>query len=177
MSRGQRGSRCLPGHPRRVPSPVGARHRPHELCGAVPGAAPPNRAPDSTKISTLPAQPWADTALLTSCWAPFVPPSTSPGPPRGSSLPGHSGGRIFTSLNRPWLQVLWAAASLMPRARASQCSPVADWQHEPGRREASKHGRHFLGVSVLLPRLHHARMASGAHPWPGQRGDKEGTRP
>lgn len=58
------GSRCLPGHPRRVPSPVGAGHRPHEPCGAVPGTAPPNRAPDSTKISTLPTQPWADTALL-----------------------------------------------------------------------------------------------------------------
>lgn len=32
-----------------------------------------------------------------------------------------------------------------------------------------------LGVSVLLPRLHHARTASGAHLWPGQRGEKWGT--
>lgn len=30
--------------------------------------------------------------------------------------------------------------------RASQCSPVADWQQEPGRREVSRHGRHFGGV-------------------------------
>lgn len=76
---GAGGSRCLPGHPRRVPSPVGAGHRPRERCGAVPGAAPSNRAPDSTKISTSPVRPWADTALLTPRWAPFIPPSTSPG--------------------------------------------------------------------------------------------------
>lgn len=129
---------------------MGAGHRPRELCGAVPGIAPLNRAPDSTKISTLPAQPWVNTALLTSRWAPFVPPSTSPGtapaPHKGSSLPSHPEGRIFTSLNLPWLQVLWAAASPMPRAWASQCSPMADWQNEPGRREASKHRRHFGGV-------------------------------
>lgn len=90
-----------------------------------------------------------------------------PGPPKGSSLPGLPRGRIFTSLNLPWLQVLWAAASLMLRAWASQCSPVADWQNEPGRREASKHCRHFGGVCAapqIAPRQDGTRSTSTAQP-------------
>lgn len=104
-------------------------------CPPSPGQTPPS-SPHAGPPSSHPAPALA----------------LGPGPAKGSSLPSHPGGRIFTSLNLPWLQVLWAAASPMPRAWASECSPVADWQHEPGRREVSKHCRHF-GCVCAAPQI------------------------
>lgn len=80
-----------------------------------------------------------------------IPCSTNPGtgssPHWGSSVPGSV--RNFASLNLPWLQVLWAAASLMPGARAGQCSsPRCIGNMNQAGERFPKISAHFWGVSA-----------------------------
>lgn len=65
----------------------------------------------------------------------------------GSSVPGSV--RNFTSLNLPWLQVLWAAASLMPGPWAGQCSsPWCIGNMNQAGESFPNISAHFWGVSA-----------------------------